>query len=110
MAKFRKKPVNIEAVQIDLETSKLTEYPNWIKDAVRTGELVQKDSGVWKVVTLEDGDDGEAQHIATPGDWVIKGVEGELYFCKPAIFDKTYEPVKEIRKVSEYWNWKPADK
>lgn len=110
MAKFRKIPVEIEAVQIDLETSKLSEYPSWVKDAMREGTLVLKDNGTWKVVTLEDGKDGEAQHIATPGDWIIKGVMDELYFCKPDIFDKTYEEVKGVDSIQEYWMWSSDDK
>ena len=41
------------------------------------------------VDTLEGG------HIVCPGDWIIKGVKGELYPCKPDIFTMTYEPVTE---------------
>ena len=32
---------------------------------------------------------------ATPGDWIIKGVKGEVYACKPDIFEQTYEPVED---------------
>ena len=44
------------------------------------------------IITLEDGDDGRAKHVATEGDWIIKGVQGEFYACKPDIFQSTYEP------------------
>jgi hypothetical protein len=37
----------------------------------------------------------EGRMMACPGDWLIKGVEGEYYFCKPSIFEKTYEVVNE---------------
>jgi hypothetical protein len=37
-------------------------------------------------------DTKEGGHIVCPGDWVITGVEGERYPCKPGIFEKTYEP------------------
>ncbi len=37
-------------------------------------------------------DTEEGGHIVCPGDWIIKGVEGEYYPCKPLIFEKTYEP------------------
>jgi len=37
----------------------------------------------------------EGEMKAFPGDWIIKGVNGELYPCKPDIFEKTYEPVDE---------------
>ena len=43
------------------------------------------------ITTLEDGKNGKAVHAATIGDFVIKGVEGEFYFCKPDIFKKTYD-------------------
>ena len=33
-------------------------------------------------------------HLASPGDWIIQGVKGELYPCKPDIFEATYEPVE----------------
>jgi hypothetical protein len=42
------------------------------------------------VKTLEGG------HIVTPGDWIIKGVKGEFYPCKPDIFAATYEPADEV--------------
>jgi hypothetical protein len=34
------------------------------------------------------------KHIATEGDWIIKGVQGEFYACKPDIFEQTYEKVE----------------
>ena len=37
----------------------------------------------------------EGDHIASPGDWIIRGVKGELYPCKPDIFAMTYDPVNE---------------
>ena len=75
MAKYRKKPVVIEATQ-------------WFKDGDHPEVLVHhhpklKNCG-W-VDTLEGG------HIVTPGDWIITGVKGEHYPCKPDIFDLTYE-------------------
>jgi hypothetical protein len=44
--------------------------------------------------TLEDGKNGVARHVASPGDWIIKGVKGEYYPCKPDIFAATYEEVE----------------
>jgi len=81
--KFRKKPVVIEAVQwlgnmtpvIDLVGHDLPTYG-------RPG-----DSGSLRIKTLE-GD-----HECKMGDWIIKGVKGEFYPCKPDIFALTYEPV-----------------
>ena len=38
--------------------------------------------------------DGTAKHVASIGDFITRGVEGEYYFCKPFIFEKTYEIVE----------------
>ena len=73
MAKFRKKPVVIEATQ----WFKLGDHPEV--------KLVHQDEHAIK--TLE----GWMQ--VTPGDWIITGVAGEHYPCKPDIFAKTYLPV-----------------
>jgi hypothetical protein len=47
-----------------------------------------KEEGL-KIFTLE------GSHLATIGDWIIKGVKGEFYPCKPDIFDQTYLIVEE---------------
>lgn len=73
--KFRKKPVVIEATQ-------------WFKMGDHPAVKIFMGERGW-VETLEGG------HIVTPGDWIITGVKGEHYPCKPDIFDMTYEPVEE---------------
>lgn len=82
MKKFRKKPIVIEAIQWTGENKK--EIDKFI------GIEVQDTYGGENLIieTLE-GD-----HIAKIGDWIIKGVKGEFYPCKPGIFEKTYESVK----------------
>lgn len=77
--KYRKKPVVIEAVQWFQEG----DHPAVIEPPA--GPKV----GFGWVPTLEGG------HIVTPGDWIITGVKGEHYPCKPDIFEATYEPVTE---------------
>ena len=77
MAKFRKKPVVIEAVQWTGEN------PEEISRFC--GEFVSWDEGEPQFATLE-GD-----LYAATGDWIIKGVKGEFYPCKPDIFEKSYE-------------------
>ena len=79
MAKYRKKPVVIEAV---LYTGDLTE----VLPFIGPGVWEQDFDGNLTIPTLE-GD-----HKARPGDWIIRGIKGELYPCKPDIFDATYEP------------------
>ena len=99
MARFRKKPVVIDAVLWD-GTNVLEVYsfmhgaPSLDSSTARerwddfSGHHYRKD---WPVKTLEDGPNGEAKHIASVGDWIIKGVKGEFYPCKPDIFEATYE-------------------
>lgn len=89
--KFRKKPVVIEAFQYDgdLIYSDGTPYvPGWAMEANENGVFIWQGQGDLYIKTLE-GD-----MLVTPGDYVIKGVQGELYPCKPDIFEATYEEVK----------------
>ncbi len=81
MAKFRKKPVVIEAVQWNGDLKVLNVFP---KEDIQNVKLRE---GELYIQTLE----GEMH--ATKGDFIIQGVTGEYYPCKPAIFDKTYEPI-----------------
>ena len=82
--KYRKKPVTIEAVQ----WWKQGDHPNVVPcpKGYRVGYPVGDEAG-W-IKTLEGG------HIVTPGDWIITGVKGEQYPCKPDIFAETYEGVE----------------
>lgn len=81
MAKYRKKPVVIDAVQ-----HKAGEQPDCFCDDVIAGRMRYVEDGSVLITTLE----GTMQ--AVPGDWIIRGVKGELYPCKPDIFSATYEP------------------
>lgn len=78
MPKYRKKPVVIDAFKYD----PADERPEWFEDAIA---VKIDDNGLAHIYTLE------GVMIANPGDWIIKGIEGELYPCKPDIFEKTYE-------------------
>ena len=72
--KYRKKPVVVEAAQ-------------WFKDGDHSA--VEKwNDGEYRIKTLEGA------HIVTPGDYIITGVVGENYPCKPDIFEMTYERVE----------------
>jgi hypothetical protein len=83
MEKFRKRPVIIEAEQFVIWDFK--KPPPFVK-LHNTMFPVQKDNTII-IPTLE------GQHIASHLDWIIKGIKGELYPCKPDIFEKTYEKV-----------------
>jgi len=93
MPKFRKKPVVIEAWQVPPDDGNTRSVPpTWMVDALVAGGCVALEGGGLEVRTLEDGADGRAKHVADVGDWIIQGVKGELYPCKPDIFEATYEP------------------
>ena len=83
MPKFRKKPVVIEAVQYT-HTS-LNECLAFCRSSARSRHC---DDFALVITTLE------GEMLVSMGDWIIKGVNGEFYPCKPDIFEKTYEPVE----------------
>lgn len=85
MARFRKRPVVVEAVQ--WIESNLNELQAFGAPVIP----VAADSRYLIIETLEDGPDGQVTHAVTPGDWIIRGVNGEYYACKPDIFEATYE-------------------
>ncbi len=87
--KYRKKPVVIDAVQWTGDNLD-TVLAFCAGDA--TYELMAKGNSELVICTLEDGDAAEAKHVASRGDWIIRGVKGEFYPCKPDIFAATYEP------------------
>lgn len=90
MPQFRKKPVVIEAFQIGSDRF----YPDWLADAITMNEVITH---------AKPGSDGWGEafdnaDIKTPhgimhakfGDWIIKGMAGELYPCEPDIFDANH--------------------
>lgn len=87
--KYRKKPVVIEATQWTGEN--LDEVMKFCSGDA-TYELMAKGNSELVIATLEDGAAAEARHVASRGDWIIKGVSGEFYPCKPDIFAMTYDP------------------
>lgn len=99
MSKFRKKPVVIDAVQWTGSIEKITEWLQSVAPLL-DGCSVELDlktppNIVLHIVTLE----GDMR--ASRGDWIIKGVKGELYPCKPDIFQATYDP-EPILDEQEY--------
>jgi hypothetical protein len=93
MAKFRKKPVVIEAWPVSnlSQASKINwpSLPKQVSEAYEKGDVIFIGDGSIEIKTLE------GWHKANVDDMVICGVAGELYPCKPDIFAKTYEVVEE---------------
>lgn len=92
MMKYRKKPVVVDAVQwtgsnhremYDFLTGNVDGYIQASGDCFYIDH--DKVAGGLVIKTLE------GEHIASTGDFIIKGVNGEFYPCKPDIFEKTYE-------------------
>lgn len=97
--KATKKPVTIECFKYDgdLKNSNGEYYvPEWAVEAEKNGTIFFKDYGEMYIKTLE-GD-----HHASVGDYIIRGVNGELYPCKPDIFEKTYDIVDGDSSVREF--------
>jgi hypothetical protein len=83
---WRKKPVVIEAVRLPLAGEDVPYRTTlWLMENLPEGWSGTRDEGI-DIPTLEG-----LMH-ANPGDWIIKGVKGEFYPCKPDIFAATYEP------------------
>lgn len=92
MRKFRKKPVVIEAMQFT--GSNLADCLVWAVGVSReAAEGCQAMNAPLYIPTLE----GDMK--ASVGDWIIKGVKGEFYPCKPDIFDATYDAVEQSPKA-----------
>ena len=85
MGLFRKKPVVIEAIQW-----RGSEDDGLLAEFVPGNLWCRNSFGEPCIKTLESGD---GFHIASRGDWIIRGVAGEFYPCKPEIFAQTYEAV-----------------
>ena len=88
--KYKKKPIVIEAIQINEQSE--NEIRIWSERKVYASPVLEPSEdnpkGVyWQIDTLE------GTMTAIPNDWIIKGINGEFYPCKPDIFEKTYEQV-----------------
>ena len=84
MPTFRKKPVEVEAFQFKAPPIRV---PSWLADAM-DAEDVRVYADRVEISTLE------GVMRADVGDWIIQGVKGEIYPCKPDIFEATYEQVE----------------
>lgn len=92
MKKYRKKPVVIEAVQ----------WPGFVNQELSDELGITRRETASKTVKCNfdlfchgNIPTLEGHHIVCPKDWIIRGIKGELYPCKPDIFEATYEEVEE---------------
>lgn len=89
MAKYRKIPVVIDAWQNGSDAP----MPDWLVHAIQNGRAFLIHKFVSTIHTLEGVVHPEAD------DWIIRGVAGEIYCCKPHIFAQTYDAVEEETRV-----------
>lgn len=106
--KYRKKPVVIEAVKVIYaemtgkgpERPPFDELPPWLLTAIDAGDITLSSkvwrNGVWQYNARDyaviNVNTLEGVMEAGPGDYLVRGIKGELYPCKPDIFEATYEP------------------
>lgn len=92
MAKYRKKPVVIEAFQWTAQP--IDDWPLWAKKAWATGRIKTSRGSSIEDVTSLYITTLEGTMTAVKGDWIIRGIKKELYPCNPLIFAATYEAVE----------------
>jgi hypothetical protein len=85
---YRKKPVEVAAIQYNGFNA--DEIDAFVGQKLRRSIIDTAPPVIRLVIPTLEGD-----HIASPGDWIIKGVKGEFYPCKPDIFELTYDPVED---------------
>ena len=100
MGRYRKRPVVVEARQFEVDNGLVgaAELMDWICEGGTYAKLrnIDMDNGGIVITTIE------GEMVARPSDWIIKGVAGEFYPCKPEIFAATYDAVEAIDESAQY--------
>lgn len=96
--KFRKRPVIIEAFQMtEARRNDNSEWPEWLnyawnKEPGEDAVFIDQDDPEQRRIVIGTK---EGVHRVSWGDFIIRGIQGELYACKPDIFAATYEPAED---------------
>lgn len=115
MPRYRKKPVEIEAVLYNgnhdtgfmgVMGAHFVDFPKWLEESQIPYSFDKPSEGKWMVVetgimigTLE------GHHIGSPGDYIIKGIVGEIYPCKPDIFHNSYQMIVTENELMNILSW-----
>ena len=91
--KYRKKPVVVDAIRFHGGFKRIDKWVAQWHDEMNGPGMWMADDGISEGNLVIDTLEGEM--TARKGDWIIRGINGEFYPCKPDIFKKTYEEVKE---------------
>jgi hypothetical protein len=97
MKLYKKKPISVEAIQFEYTSECLSKLKEWMGLSMKTsGKDRHLGAKGWlEVMTLEDGEGNrKVAHIATEGDYIVKGSFGEFWPVKQHIFEETYEEVR----------------
>jgi hypothetical protein len=93
MNKYAKKPITIEAIEF-IDTSEcIIAIQEFTGLDPLTVSYKNPENPELYIPTLEDGAESQVKHVASVGDFIIKGIQGEFYPCKPDIFWLTYNKV-----------------
>lgn len=95
MTRYRKKPVTIDAEQLEPDGSNAQALAAWIGPHARVRTALAKPTDPDSLRSFIDVRTLEGTMTANPGDWIIRGVQGEFYPCKPDVFAATYEPAAD---------------
>ncbi|MDT2635495.1 hypothetical protein P7D52_07940 [Enterococcus dongliensis] len=96
--KYRKKPVEIEAVLLENDIHSISQALNFVSGMPFDTEISLLDEQAANAAQMTNGlviPTLEGDVTASFGDYIIKGVQGEFYPCKPDIFSQTYEKVED---------------
>ena len=93
--RYKKKPVEVEAVKFNgvgrKDCDTFSEVPMWLSDALSGDDPVLYWTPTYGSKVQLNVKTLEGNHVASPGDYIIRGVKGELYPCKPDVFEMTYD-------------------
>ena len=98
MMRYQKKPIVIEAFRWTGGPDQ-TEDPAWIVDALIHCKARVMDGGTDNAIMILSTLNGNV--TVHSGEWIVKGVKGELYPCRPDIFEATYKPVNESAECTD---------
>ena len=93
IGRYTKKPVTVDAFQWPIWTAlpprdRLANFPQWFRNAVDEGFVTIESNPRYRAVVRQER--GSIDYV-NDGDWVIRGVEGEIYSCPDTVFKATYE-------------------
>lgn len=111
MPKFRKKPVVIEAVRLENNYTSIYNAVEFVFNIGMETSVIGANSTVRQVQEAGGLDIStlEGTMKASFGDYIIQGVKGELYPCKPDIFEATYEPVDDAHAFGKHTEYIELD-